>query len=180
MDLRLTTLKATIKKVTQTQVIDLRKHLHQRLHQHCTVHLQTPPSFQCHIPSMTTVTAFKRPTLNHSLSQIPTAKQKKSAKDESARELSFRETSRSTVRLTKRTTSNYWALEMERLPEPLEVMKTGIWSYNTTNWKSPFTQNTIRDHELIKNVSYAIANTLTYVSKTFDNKSNKINTSQDL
>ena len=32
------------------------------------------------------------------------------------------------------------------------------------NWKIPFSQNTSRDNELIKNVSYAIVNTLTYVS----------------
>ena len=42
-------------------------------------------------------------------------------------------------------------------------MKTGL-RYDK-KFENPFNQNTIRDNELIKNVSYAIVNTLTYVSK---------------
>ena len=48
MDLRLTTLKATLKQVNQARATDLRKQLRQTLYQHCTIHLPAPPHLQCH------------------------------------------------------------------------------------------------------------------------------------
>ena len=47
MKLRMTTLKATIQKVNQSEVTELRKQLRQTLHQHCTIHTPAPPAFQC-------------------------------------------------------------------------------------------------------------------------------------
>ena len=47
MDLRLTTLKATVQKVNQMEVTELRKQLRQTLHQHCLIHTPAPPAFQC-------------------------------------------------------------------------------------------------------------------------------------
>ena len=47
MDLRLSTLIATIRTVTQQEVTQLRQQLRQTLRQHCTVHITTPPGFTC-------------------------------------------------------------------------------------------------------------------------------------
>ena len=47
MDLRMSTLIATIRTVTQQEVTQLRQQLRNSLHQHCTVHLTTPPGFTC-------------------------------------------------------------------------------------------------------------------------------------
>ena len=44
----MTTLKATLRQVNQTEVTVLRQQLRQTLHQHCTVHIPAPPSFRCH------------------------------------------------------------------------------------------------------------------------------------
>jgi hypothetical protein len=48
MDLRMTTLKAIIRNVNQTEVTELRTQLRRTLHQYCTVHTPPPPDFQCH------------------------------------------------------------------------------------------------------------------------------------
>ena len=48
MDLRMVTLKATLRRVTQTEVTELRHHLRHTLHQHCTIHTPAPPGFRCH------------------------------------------------------------------------------------------------------------------------------------
>ena len=47
MDLRMTTLKATVRKVNRTEVTELRKQLRQTLQQHCTIHTAAPTIFQC-------------------------------------------------------------------------------------------------------------------------------------
>ena len=48
MDLRMTTLKATIKKVHQAEVTELREQIRQTLHLNCTIHTPALPLFHCH------------------------------------------------------------------------------------------------------------------------------------